>query len=171
MRIEQLGDLTPDERIPEWQVSKPVDVPYFPGVPLRFVLDCVDDDDKPEEFVAAVRSFLALSIRDREVAAPYVFQNYREMCDAIGDDEVGVEIGGPAEVWSHVRPGDIHVRRRSYGDRRVYVQITAECAWEPEHGLQIVYRDGSELKRVSQQDGHLTHADAYDLPETDDRIA
>jgi len=51
------------------------------------------------------------------------------------------------------------------------VQITAECEWEPEHGLQIVYRDGSELKRVSQQDGHLTYVDAYGLPESEDRIA
>jgi hypothetical protein len=37
--------------------------------------------------------------------------------------------------------------------------------------LQIVYRRGSELSRVSAQDGHLTHTDAFDLPEDQDRIA
>ncbi len=172
MRIEQLGELSPDERIPEWLVSKRVDVPYFPGAQLRFVFDSLDGDDRPDEFTSAVHRFLALSIRDRDKAAAYVFRNYREICDAIGDAEVGVDIDGPADVWNHVHPGEIHVSlwRRPYGDRKVYVQITAECAWEPEHGLQIVYRDGSELKRVSQQDGHLTHVDAYGLPEAEDRI-
>jgi len=51
------------------------------------------------------------------------------------------------------------------------VKICAECTWEPEHGLQIVYREGSVLSRVSDQDRHLTHADAHGLPESQDRIA
>lgn len=171
MRIDPLGELTPDKRIPEWLISEPVDVPYFPGAQLRFVVDGVDGDDKPEEFASAVRRFLGLSSQDRDSAAPYVFKNYREICEAIGDGEVGVEIVEPNNIWKHVRPDEIHVSRRPYGDRKVYVQITAECAWEPEHGLQIVYREGFELKRVSQQDGHLTHVDAYALPESEDRIA
>lgn len=53
----------------------------------------------------------------------------------------------------------------------VYVQIAAECDWEPEHGLQIIYRRGVEFCRVSDQDGHLTYSDAYDLPESEDRIS
>lgn len=170
MRIEQLGELSPDERIPEWLVSKRVDVPYFPGAKLRFVFDSLGGDEAPDEFESAVRRFLALTVRERDQAAQYVFANYRERCEAIGDDAVGVSMDGPADVWNHVRPDEIYVTRRSYGDRNVYVQITAECAWGPEHGLQVVYRQGSELKRVSQQDGHLTHVDAFALPESEDRI-
>jgi hypothetical protein len=170
MRIEQLGELSPDERIPEWLVSKRVDVPYFPGAKLRFVFDSIGGDGASDEFASAVRRFLSLTVRDRDEAAQYVFANYREMCEAIGADEVGVSIDGAADVWNHVRPDEIHVTRRSNGDRKVYVRITAECAWEPEHGLQIVYREGWELKRVSQQDGHLTHVDAFALPESEDRI-
>jgi len=170
MRIEQLGDLTPDERVPEWLVSRKVDVPYFPGAQLAFVFDNLDGDEWPDEFASAVGRFLALTIRDRDDATPYVFRNYRETCEEIGEAEVGIDIERPADVWNQVRPDEIHVKRRFYGDRKVYVQITAECVWEPEHGLQIVYREGSELKRVSQQDGHLTHVDAYGLPESEDRI-
>ena len=170
MRIEQLGELSPDEHIPEWLVSKKVDVPYFPGPKLRFVFDGLGGDDAPEEFASAVRRFLALTVHERDHAAQYVFTNYRETCEAIGADEVGVNIDGPADVWNHVRPDEIFVKRRHSGDRKVYVQITAECAWEPEHGLQIVYREGSELKRVSEQDGHLTYVDAFALPESEDRI-
>jgi len=152
-------------------VSKAIDVPCFPGARLRFVFDDIAGDDHPGEFASAVTRFLSLTTRDRDHAASYVFKNYREICDAVGDDEVGVVIDGAADVWSYVRLDEIFVSRRPYGDRKVYVQITAECEWEPEHGLQIVYREGSELTRVSQQDGHLSHVDAYGLPESEDRIA
>lgn len=170
MWIETLGDLTVDEHIPEWLVSQALDVPYFPGVKLRFVLENLASDGRSDDFVSAATRFLGLTTRDRDLAAPYVFENYCKVREAIGEEDIDVKIAGPATIWRHVRPGQIHVARRSYGDRKVYVQITAECDWEPEHGLQIVYREGWELKRVSDQDGHLTHADAYALPEEQDRI-
>ena len=44
------------------------------------------------------------------------------------------------------------------------------CTWDQEHGLQIIYRRGAELSRVSQQDGHLTTSDAYARPDSEDRI-
>ena len=72
-------------------------------------------------------------------------------------------MGTCAAVWR------IHFRR----DRRdcaIYVVVGANCNWEFEHGLQIVYRPGSELVRLSQIDGHLTHTDANDLPEEQDQI-
>src|SRR3954463_16331753 len=106
MRIEHLGELSPDDSIPEWLVSEKVDVPYFPGAKLRFVFDGLEDDDTPDEFASAVRRFLALTVRERDHAAPYVFARYREMCDAIGAEEVGVSIERPADVWNHVRPDE-----------------------------------------------------------------
>lgn len=47
----------------------------------------------------------------------------------------------------------------------MYVQLTGSCDWEKEHGLQVVLRQGRTLSRVSSQDGHLTTAEAYALPE------
>ena len=55
------------------------------------------------------------------------------------------------------------------GDRSI--SISAECDWEVEHGLQMVFRGGGRLSRVSDQDGHLTHSDVYDTPENEDKIA
>ncbi|WP_420847686.1 DUF6985 domain-containing protein [Natronosporangium hydrolyticum] len=46
-------------------------------------------------------------------------------------------------------------------DQRVYVSIECECAWEPEHGLQIVFRDGAAVTKVGPYDGHLTNSAAY----------
>ncbi|HEY4244555.1 MAG TPA: hypothetical protein VGM88_32295 [Kofleriaceae bacterium] len=120
-------------------------MPYFAGAELTFVFDGIDGDDRLDEIAAAVRRFLALSTRDRDAAAPAVFENYRAAHAA------DVEIAGPADVWRHVHPDEIRVTRH----RAVYVQITAECDWEPEHGIQLIYREGWELTRVSEQDGHL----------------
>jgi hypothetical protein len=53
------------------------------------------------------------------------------------------------------------VSRRAYGDKGVYVSIECNCDWEPEHGLQIVLKNGSEVTKVGPYDGHLTNSDAY----------
>jgi hypothetical protein len=39
--------------------------------------------------------------------------------------------------------------------------LECECDWEPEHGLQIVFRDGREVTKVGPYDGHLTNSAAY----------
>ncbi len=78
-----------------------------------------------------------------------------------GDGEF-VQIDSPSEVWRHVQLGtEPVVTRRSYGDRAVYVSIECNCDWEPEHGLQIVLRNGEKVVKVGPFDGHRTNADAY----------
>ena len=59
-------------------------------------------------------------------------------------------------------------RSRRYED--IYINVTCECEWEKEHGLQIVFRQGKQLTRISEQDGHLTEADAYDKPDKEDAL-
>jgi len=169
MQWDPLGELSPFEDIPEWMVSQPVAVPCLPGATIPFVLENLAEDPAPHEIAAAVRRFLDLTATDRDQASPHIFRNYVEFAEAVED--VDVVIDRPEDVWAHVHPTAIHVSRRHRRDRKVYVQITANCDWEQEHGLQIVYRDGNQLSRVSSQDGHLTHTDAYDLPEDKDRIS
>jgi rRNA processing protein Gar1 len=36
-----------------------------------------------------------------------------------------------------------------------FVVTENECEWEPEHGLQIVLRNGEEVTRVSDVDGSI----------------
>ena len=169
MNIPPLGPLRPDSQFPEWLVSAPVSVPYFDGLPLKFTLNELTDADT-EDVRNAVAAFLALGATDRLAAGPHVFQNYRQMVDAVGEEDVGVQIASPEAVWAHVHPSEIYISRRHRRNQAIYVQILADSDWEEEHGLQIVYRRGSELSRVSDQDGHLTRADAYDTPEEQDRI-
>ncbi|MEP6669877.1 MAG: hypothetical protein ABJF10_12035 [Chthoniobacter sp.] len=170
MNISLLGTLHPDARIPEWLVSEPVSVPYFDGQRMTFTVDGLTEADR-EDVERALAAFFALGSDAKKVAAPFVFQNYRRMADVLDEDEVGCRITSPDGVWAHVHPSEIFVSRRHRRDHLIYIQITAECDWEREHGLQIIYRRGSELSRVSDQDGHLTHTDAYDVPEDKDKIA
>ncbi len=170
MNIRQLGLLTPHTQFPEWLVSEPVPVPCLGGQKMTFTLDDLVEADAAEA-QSAVDAFFALDDAARLAVSPHVFANYRHMADLVGEDDLGCRIDTAAAVWAHVQPTEIFVTRRHRRDRALYVQILAECDWEQEHGLQIVYRRGSELVRVSDQDGHLTLADASDLPEDQDRIS
>jgi hypothetical protein len=82
-----------------------------------------------------------------------------------------VAIAGPKEVWQHIRPGgQLTVERDRFGDRQVCVSVERECAWEPEHGLQVVFRGGHEVTKVGPVDGHLTNAAAYARNDVDDLV-
>lgn len=170
MNIPQLGPLQPDARIPEWLVSEPLSIPYFDAQKLTFTLDGLTESDT-SDVQDAVGAFLALGPAARLAASPYVFQNYHRMADAVGEDAIECHVTRAEDIWAHVHPSEIFVSRRHRRDGLIYVQITAECDWEREHGLQLVYRRGSELSRVSDQYGHLIHTDAYDIPEEQDKIA
>ena len=169
MKIPLLGPLKPDPHIPEWLRSEPLEIPFFGACKLSFVLDSPEEADE-NDIESAVASFLKLGPADRLAISGYVFANYRNMAALVDEQDIGCRIISEEGVWQHVRPSEIFVSRRHRRDNAIYLSITAECDWEPEHGLQIVYRRGSELTRVSDQDGHLTHADACDLPEEQDRI-
>jgi hypothetical protein len=170
MNIEGLGKLERYPDIDEWLVSKPIAIPYMSGNQFQFVIEDIEYDSNKEEYISAIRNFLSLEAKERDGASNYVFQQYKRFCELVDEDDVMVYIEDPEDVWAHVQPSEIHVSRRPRGDEGIYVQLLAECDWEVEHGLQLVFRNGNELSRVSEQDGHLTHSDAYALPESEDRI-
>jgi len=170
MNITALGPLRPHPRIRSWLISNPIPIPYFDGKTLTVTLDGLESSDEAATN-SAIDNFLKLSSKDRLAATRYVFMTYQHAAERVTKEDLGCEIKSEEEVWDHVKTSEIFIMRRAYGDRAIYVLITAECDWEPEHGLQPVYRRGNELCRVSEQDGHLTHTDAYAIPEDQDQIA
>jgi hypothetical protein len=169
MNVPSLGPLHVHSQVPEWLESEPISVQYFDGHRLRFVLDGLSDADEADT-ISTIDAFLSFGSRDRIAASDYVFAVYRNVAQTVDADDLECTIRSKDSVWEHVRPTEVYVSRRHRRDRDIYVQITAECDWEPEHGLQIVYRRGRTIVRVSEQDGHLTYTDACDLPESEDRI-
>lgn len=43
----------------------------------------------------------------------------------------------------------------------VTASAECECSWEPEHGLQLVFRGGRTISKVGPFDGHLTNTSAF----------
>jgi len=162
--IERIGELIQDSNVPEWWASRPIPIPFFSGKPLRFIItdDPVESADQPD-VENAVANFLALSQTDRLAASEPVYMNYRDFIEAVDVEELPV--AEPTQIWAFVTPTEIYVSRRHRRDCDVYIQVACACAWEEEHGLQLIFRRGEKLIRVSGQDGHLTEADAYDLAE------
>ena len=170
MILYPLGELKRDPDIEEWLVSGEIPIPYLDGQLLQFIIEGIEDDKAPKDFENAIRNFLSLSVGDRQEATPYVYQNYRQFVEAVGEDEFDFTVDSVSKVWEHVQITGIHVSRRPYAEKDVYIQIIGECDWEKEHGLQVILRRGNVLARVSDQDGHLTTADAYALHEEQNTI-
>jgi len=170
LKIEPLGDLRRHEDIEEWSVSDPIPVPYLGNQKVKFIVEGIEDDNSPEDFSISIKQFLSLSESDQLGAAPYLFHEYRRAANVLDEEDLLVHVGAVSEVWRHVQMTAIYVSRRHRADNLVYVQVTGNCGWDPEHGIQVVFRRGNVLARVSSQDGHLTTADAYALPEDQNTI-
>ncbi|MFF5263253.1 DUF6985 domain-containing protein [Actinomadura viridis] len=164
MQIPGLGQVTEDVDL-GWYQSGPVPVPVLGGALCRIIIDGYDDDPAPEDFHAAIRTFLALDRSALAAATPSIFAYYRDVMNdivAAGDHDWYVEIQSPDDVLDHILFGDAPIIRRDLcGDRHVYVSLECECDWEHEHGLQIVFRDGRTVTKVGPCDGHLTNSAAY----------
>jgi hypothetical protein len=138
--------------------SEPVPVNFF-ECEMAFIVEGYEDDPSPEDFHAAVEAFLALDQSALEAASVPVYEYYKEMRD-FGPGEVP-DIAGPEHVWDYVQPGfEAVLTRDDSGDRQVCVSVECNCDWEPEHGLQVVFRGGRVISKVGQYDGHLSNSSA-----------
>ncbi|MFS8098632.1 hypothetical protein LFM09_15985 [Lentzea alba] len=169
MEIPLLGAVVEDEY--DGLVSAPVPVPLFGNVAMPFRVDEYESDPAPEDFHAAIRTFLSLDRAVLEEAGPAVFAYYRDVADEVGDEDGFPLIADPDEVWDHVKfdREEASVQRDGEGGP-VYVSVACDCAWEPEHGLQLVFRDGARVTKVGPFDGHLTNASAYARDDLNDTI-
>lgn len=165
MQIPGLGYVQQDSRFPDWSRSAPVALPLLGGVEVSIVVSGYEEDDRKGDFEVAIANLLNCPAAVFKQAEPLIFKYYQDMNSAFWtpDDPEYLVIEAPEKVWNHIQVGrDPMVSRRGYGDKAVYVSFECECDWEPEHGLQIVLRNGNELVKISPYDGHLTNSDAFD---------
>jgi hypothetical protein len=89
-----------------------------------------------------------------------LWANYVEMANSV--EQLEVDEDEPDGIWRFVHPTDISLRRHEGPDADMYVLVECHCDWELEHGLQLVFRQGRMLTRVSYNDGELVddHDDA-----------
>lgn len=171
-----LGPLIQDNNFPDWWKSAAIEIPFFDHEKLSITFTDFDpEQDKTflEEADQALANFLQLNVEDRNSISDLAYQNCMDFLDAVGYgemDEALRQIKNHHEIWGFIQPTEIYVTRRPYQEQDIYVQVACECDWEQEHGLQLVFRQGKKLTRISAQDGHLTEADAYDKPDEEDEL-
>jgi hypothetical protein len=153
-----LGKLQPDACGDLWEAA-PVAAPFFDGQTLPVRLMDVSSADAAA-IDEALSNFLQLDAQDRSLAAPAVLANCQDFLAQIEldteADRTMAALTDPDAIWPYVdcRSLDI-VKDDGDGAPVLYIVLTCECEWEQEHGLQIVYRNGNQLSRVSEQDGHV----------------
>lgn len=150
IEIPGVGTFHRSERDGGWWRS---DTTYdVPGLGVRAALLVDDPETDPAATAETIRRLLALPAGFRDTLTPFL-RAYR--ADVAAETGAAPPLGGPDEVWSQVRIGDELVVQQHQG--RWYVDVESGCDWEPEHGLQVVLRDGDTLVKVGPYDGHLTH--------------
>ncbi|MEM7571705.1 MAG: hypothetical protein AAF433_02340 [Bacteroidota bacterium] len=172
----------------DWISSSKVSIPFFDHqeLPLRIDHSDYSGDWLLDEIDLALLNFLRIGT-DSQLkleAAKKAFENWKNFNDDVGYlDGIASyrsvknrpewmerslqnclwleKLTSPEKVWAYIQPTEIIVTKDRYEKKEgVFIQILCECTWEEEHGLQIVLKNGNELIRVSDQDGHLF--DYYD---------
>jgi hypothetical protein len=171
-----LGNLIQDDHFSDWWKSAPIEIPFFDN--RKMTITYMDYDPEQDKTFAAeadqaLTNFFGLNSSDRNSISALAYKNCTDFLDAVDFDDVDEslrQIANQNDIWNFIHPTEIYVKRRPYKEQDVYVQIACECEWEQEHGLQLIFRQGKKLTRISDQDGHLTEADAYGKADEEDEL-
>lgn len=170
-----IGTLVQDEEFESFWQSEPVGIPLFDNKLIEVVFTDYELGDNIflQETEEALKNFWQLDSNHRNSISKEVYKNCMDFLNAVDYDEADDclwQIKNPREIWEYVYPIEILVSRRHSRDKDIYITVACECEWEREHGLQLVFRQGKKLTRISDQDGHVTEADAYDKPDSQDKL-
>ncbi|MBE9210826.1 hypothetical protein IQ244_30855 [Nostoc sp. LEGE 06077] len=90
----------------------------------------------------AIRQALTLPADVLGMTAPVVGQNYDVYREMIGDEEMP-PLANPTQVWNEVTFSYIYVPPHIEDGLDIPTfKLIAECGWEPEHGLEVRFRNG-----------------------------
>lgn len=161
MEIPGLGECKFDERY-ECYSSEPISVPVLNDTKCRVLVENYDGDSAIKEIHETIANFLRANIEVLTAAEPYIFKYYLDVMASIKPQDNFPSISEPSEIWKFIQLGKVAiVGRREHGDKGIYVSLECNCDWEPEHGLQIIFKNGVIVNKVGPYDGHLTNSDAY----------
>jgi hypothetical protein len=162
-RIESIGGVAKLEHDPEydrWR-SQPVKVNVLDGKLLPFVLpDEWNQVSLLQPIQSAVANFLGLDAEHREELTELVCKNYEEMLESSTFQPLPVP--EKSKIWKYIYPTEILIKQGvddyptdifiKHGVDEVYLVVSGYCEWEQEHGLEMVFKRGNEVVRVSEID-------------------
>ncbi len=171
-----IGTLEQEDGFPDWWKSEEIVIPFFDNEKLTITFmgfEPEQDNTFIDEADKALASFLKLDLNYRNLISDLAYKNCIDFLAEVSFDEADEplrQIKDSNEIWDFIQPTEIYISRRNRRDKDIYVEIACECDWDEEHGLQLIFRQGKKLTRISDQDGHLTEADAWDKPDEEDEL-
>ena len=146
-----VGKLKQDENFEECWNSELIEIPYFQDKPMKIVFTEAENESYFTLADFAIGNFMRLSISDRDNHSLQIIENYKQ--NLIFDYTPRLELKSDNDIWNFVYPSDIILAQNETGE--VFVLVECGCEWEEEHGLQLVFKNGQQLTRVSYNDGGL----------------
>ena len=144
-------------------------VPFLLGQDVRVALDIPFEPEFDEMAEAgtvpaaaheAVARFTARAADLRQSLEPRLYAYARDE-EGKGIAPGATPLREASEVWSQVGTARSLMLIPETPEGPWYAVLTCDVAWEPEHQLQMSFKDGDELTRVGPGDIHHAHpADA-----------
>ena len=132
----------------DWYVSKPVIIPGIDDTERKFILEwepCPEDLARINE---AVQNIMHISRDAIEAMQPKLRKCYDLMVSARPRDSY-TPIPQDANILDHIKIGDeIWISMNVPDSPTVEFSLEAHCSWDLEHGLNIVIREGIEIRSV-----------------------
>jgi len=174
IKSEVIGELTQNDRFEDWWETNDI---FFPILESEMTVIFMDfEPEKDTQFIKeadeSLKNFMQLKPDYKEEIAKYIYANFIDFCSMVSEIDIPNHMKNiqESEIWNFVYPTCLYVTRRPYGDEEIYLNLACSCDWEKEHGLQLVFKKGKKLTRVSDQDGSLTDADACGIPDSEDKL-
>lgn len=141
MESKILGKIKPHEFDPDLYFGEPIEIPYFDNLKISVGIGDAEHEPSLIEADQVLFNFLKLNSENRVGDSEIVIHHYQE-CLTYGVSQ-SLKITHPSDIWGFIRPSEIIVD--SLMDEGFFVNISCECDWELEHGLQLVFKNGTEL--------------------------
>lgn len=161
VEIPGLGEFD-DNDDGEWTATFPVEV-VGEDVEFTVVPDDVEDSDDADALstlAVCISNFRTMPRSALDDASALVYAYYQDFAEEFSEgqrEDFGIPtIGSADDVWSYVTFGDEVSVERDDETGVWFIIWENECAWEAEHGLQLVIRNGEEVTRASEYDGFIT---------------
>jgi hypothetical protein len=143
-----------------------IPVPYFGDKEVELFFE---DDEELLYFADTIREFLKLTEEDRVKDTRHGYAYFKDFVDDVGFEwvEEGMErlTSETDAIWKFVYPTVLGAQESwdlgTRGQLRKFVVLEGNCGWEQEHGILMSCKDGRELVKVSDYDGHATWGHAY----------
>lgn len=157
IEISSVGKLWIHPDVEEWLISEPLSVPFWGGKELRFTFQGDLEIDKGflTESNKIVEKFLKVDNSEKSKFTTPIYEHYlqnKNFYDSQGWFLSPLELNNESEIWQYFCPQEIFICRGDINDKSLYILVVCECEWGQEHGLQLVFKNGVELSRVSSID-------------------